>query len=260
MKKVERTQTKNCNSKSWIHSIVGILSFLALWEAIVRILDFPIWIIPTPSVITLRMISSWKLLLSNTLVTATEASIGFVIAIVVAILISLLLYSFSTLRSVLYPLLIGSQTVPIITVAPLFVLWFGYGLLPKIVVVVLMSFFPVCISFLTGLLRTDPGKIELMKTMSASKWQILKHCAIPSALPSFFSGLRIAAAYCITAAVIGEWLGAKAGLGELMRRSMHSYSVDLTFASIIIVTLLSILLLWFIQWMERIIIYWKEGF
>ena len=244
---------------SHLFSVVGLFVVLLCWELLVPIFNIPAWILPTPSMILIRMIQDASLLLNNTFVTCIEAGIGLIIAIVLSTTIAILLYTSKPLRLIFYPLLVGSQTIPIITVAPLFVLWFGYDLLPKIVIVILMCFFPICLSFLSGLLLVDPAKIELMKILSATPTQTLKHCAIPSALPSFFSGLKISATYCITAAVIGEWLGAKAGLGELMRRSMHSYSVDLTFAAIIIVSLLSICLLWLIQRIERKILFWKEG-
>jgi putative hydroxymethylpyrimidine transport system permease protein len=259
MKHKKKQENKFASISTHFLPIAGIVFVLLWWEIIVPLFAIPTWILPTPSIIAKRMITDQSLLLKNTFVTFLEASIGFSIAIVVSSLISLLLYLSKPLRHVFYPLLIGSQTIPIITIAPLFILWFGYDLLPKIVIVTLMCFFPICLSFLSGLLQVDPAKVELMKTFSAKPLQILWHCSIPSALPSFFSGLKIAATYCITAAVIGEWLGAKAGLGELMRRSMHSYSVDLTFAAIIIVSFLSICLLWLIQYVERKVLFWKEG-
>ncbi|MCK5847700.1 MAG: ABC transporter permease [Caldisericia bacterium] len=239
-------------------SLLILVIMAVLLEFGLKLFNIPIWILPTPSIIFKRFLTDSSMLLDNTITTLIEAGLGFLIAIVVGVAVAIILYTSKRLRSIFYPVLVGSQTIPIITIAPLFVLWFGYGLLPKIVVVVLMCFFPICLSFLSGLLETDPDMIELMKTMSASKVQTILHCSIPSALPSFFSGLKISAAYCITAAVIGEWLGAKAGLGELMRRSMHSYSVDLTFAAIIIVTSFSLILLWFIQWIEKRVIFWKE--
>ena len=257
MKQKEQTKAKTFSSfVSW--SIIGLCIVIILWEFGIKLFHVPTWILPTPSIIFHRFITDSTILFQNTLTTLMEAGIGFIIAVIIATATALLLYVSTNLRTAVYPLLVGSQTIPVITVAPLLVLWFGYGLLPKIVVVVLMCFFPVCLSFLSGLMETDPSMLELMKTMSASRIQVLIHCSIPSAAPSFFSGLRISTAYCLTAAVIGEWLGAKAGLGELMRRSMHSFSVDLTFAAIIIVTFLSLVLLWLVQWIEKKIVFWKE--
>lgn len=259
MKQKSNTNQPLASISTHLFSVIGLIGILASWEFLVPIFSIPAWILPTPSIIVTRMIQDSQLLMHNTIITCIEASIGLGIAIVLSTFIALLLYASKSLRLIFYPLLIGSQTIPIITVAPLFVLWFGYDLLPKIVIVILMCFFPLCLSFLSGLLLVDPAKIELMKTLSATRTQMLAHCAIPSALPSFFSGLKISATYCITAAVIGEWLGAKAGLGELMRRSMHSYSVDLTFAAIIVVSFLSICLLWLIQRIEQKTLFWKEG-
>ncbi|MDD4029113.1 MAG: ABC transporter permease, partial [Caldisericia bacterium] len=211
MKQNKKKENKFASISTQFLSVAGIVCILLCWELFVPVFSIPPWILPAPSSILKRILSDQALLLNHTLVTFLEASIGFCIAIVLSCLISLLLYLSKPLRLIFYPLLVGSQTIPIITVAPLFVLWFGYDLLPKIVIVVLMCFFPICLSFLSGLLQVDPAKVELMKTLSANPIQILVHCSIPSALPSFFAGLKIAATYCITAAVIGEWLGAKAG-------------------------------------------------
>jgi ABC-type nitrate/sulfonate/bicarbonate transport system permease component len=142
-------------------------------------------------------------------------------------------------RKAVYPLLIVSQTVPIIALAPLFVMWFGFGIIPKIIVVILVCFFPIVVSLLEGLSSVDRDLLNLMKSMGASRLQIFKMVKFPASMISFFSGLRIAATYSIMGAVIGEWLGGRAGLGLYMLRVKNSYAYDKMFATILIIVVLS---------------------
>jgi ABC-type nitrate/sulfonate/bicarbonate transport system permease component len=172
-------------------------------------------------------------------VTLQEALAGFFISIALSIILAILMDNIEIARKAVYPLLIVSQTVPIIALAPLFVMWFGFGIIPKIIVVILVCFFPIVVSLLEGLSSVDRDLLNLMKSMGASRLQIFKMVKFPASMISFFSGLRIAATYSIMGAVIGEWLGGRAGLGLYMLRVKNSYAYDKMFATILIIVVLS---------------------
>lgn len=233
--------------KKYIFPVLSIILFFLIWEAIVNMVGIEPWILPSPSNIFLSLYSQRSILWMHTTTTLWEASLGFGIAIVFSFFLAFLMDSVSWIKQLLYPLLIVSQTIPIITIAPLLVIWFGYDLLPKVFVVVLVCFFPITISLLQGLDSADPETISLFKIMGANRYQIFRLVKLPGSLPNIISGLKISATYSIMGAVIGEWLGAKAGLGEYMRRSMRSFSVAHTFAAILVITLLSFIFLAMIE-------------
>jgi ABC-type nitrate/sulfonate/bicarbonate transport system permease component len=184
------------------------------------------------------------------LITLYEAFAGFLIAIALSFLIAVLMDSLYSFKKTVYPLLIISQTIPIIILAPLFVIWFGYGYTPKLVIVILICFFPVTISLIQSLSSVDRELIDLMRSMGSSKFQIYKYVKLPASMTGFFSGLKIAATYSIMGATIGEWVGGKNGLGVYMIRAKQSFATDRVFAAILVITVLSILLLKLIEYIE----------
>jgi len=234
-----------------IYPIVFFLAVLALWEVLGRFTALPSYILPTPSSIVLSLITDFRYISPNILITLYETMIGFVIAIVLSVGIAVLMDSVRPVKKTLYPVMIISQTIPIIILAPLFVIWFGYGYLPKILIVVLICFFPITISLLTGLGTVDKELVDLLRSMGANKKQIYFSVKFPSALPDFFSGLKIAATYSIMGATIGEWVGGRNGLGVYMIRAKQSFATDKVFAAILVITILSILMLRLISLIEK---------
>ncbi|TDQ36741.1 ABC transporter permease [Aureibacillus halotolerans] len=235
-----------------------ILMLLLCWEVGVWLTGIEHWILPPPSVVIQTFFLSWPLLLTHIGPTVTETLIGLGIAIVVAVLIATLTDLAFWLRQTLYPPLVISQTIPIIAVAPLFMIWFGYGLTPKIIVVALVCFFPMTISLADGYRQVDPAMIKLLRSMGATRWHIFKMVKLPAALPAFFSGLRIAGTYSVMGAVIGEWLGASKGLGVFMTRSSQSFQTDRVFAAILVIVLLSLLIYGLIEWISRLVMPWQS--
>lgn len=231
---------------------LSFFSFLVfIWEVIARLDVVPTYILPAPTKIIKTLIVNLPILKEHIMVTLAEALIGFSIAIVFALVISIMMDSIPIVKKTIYPLIITSQTVPIITIAPLFAIWFGFGYFPKIVIVVLVCFFPITISLLEGLSSVEEDLLNLIKSMGASKLEIYKMVKLPAAMPNFFSGLKISATYSIMGATIGEWVGGKHGLGVYMLRVKHSFATDKVFATIIVITLLSIGILKIITFIER---------
>lgn len=236
--------------------VLLVLAFLVTWEAAVDIWRMPKWLLPSPAQIGLALAGSAWLLAGHTWQTAIEAAAGFAAATVSGIILAVLIDLSPVLRRALYPLLVASQNIPIIAIAPLLMVWFGYGLAPKVIVVALVCFFPIVVSTVDGLAAADRDMIDLLLVMGASRWQTFLKARVPAALPSLFSGLKIAATYSVMGAVIGEWLGASRGIGVFMTRSSHSFLTDRLFAAILVIAVLSILLFGAIELTGRLVMPW----
>lgn len=229
--------------KKWQDSIPALLLLgicLAIWQISVDFFQLPLWLLPSPAAIGKAFWHTRDLLWSHTLTTIWETTLGFILSVALGLAAGLAMALSSLVKRLFYPLLIVSQTVPLIAVAPLLILWLGYGLLPKIITVVIVCFFPITVSLIEGLEVGDNDLLNLLKSMGATNWQILYMVRWPNALPSFFAGLKIAATYSVMGAVIGEWLGASSGLGVYLTRSSHSFRTDQVFASIAAITVLSL--------------------
>lgn len=235
-----------------------LFCLLLLWQGAVTFFQVPVWILPAPSQIISALVDSFEVIMVHTWVTFIEAALGLLCAVLAAVFLALLMDSFVWIKKSIYPLLVASQTIPIITVAPLFIIWFGFGILPKVIVVTLVCFFPMVISLLGGLANVQVDLINLLKTMGATKRQIFTMVKLPAALPYFFSGLKIATAYSIMGAVIGEWLGASQGLGIYMSRAQHAFQLPQVFAAILIITLLSFLFLGLVKTVEKFFMPWAD--
>ncbi len=231
---------------------------LVLWEYLIRIKAIEEWLLPGPLRILETLMVNLPLLLKHARSTLLECLAGFALAVLFAFVISFFMEELPLLKRAVYPLLVASQTIPIISVAPLFVIWFGYGMLPKIIVVVLVCFFPIALSLLGGLAAVDREYLELFRSMKASRLAAFRLVKLPLALPSFFSGLKISATYSVMGAVIGEWLGAREGLGTYMTIAQRSFQVDRVFAAILVVTFCSAALFALVSLLERLIIPWNQ--
>jgi ABC-type nitrate/sulfonate/bicarbonate transport system permease component len=229
---------------------------LFLWDGISKSGHIDKWILPAPLDIVKALFQSASLILFHASATIRETLMGMVIAIFFGILIASLLEQISILKKTLYPFLIVSQTIPIISVAPLLILWFGFGIKAKIFIVALVCFFPITINLLDGFRTVDAEQIKLLKTMGASSWQLFMKVKMPSSLPFLFAGLKIAATYSVMSAIIGEWLGAARGLGIYMTRASHSYMTANVFAAIVMIILMSFAFYLLIEAMERLFIPW----
>ncbi len=242
--------------KDYLIQIVFVLSILFFWELLVRVYQVPAWRLPAPSKIVMSLIDLRELLLDHSIRTLQEAIIGLAMAIAAGIAMGAVAHEFPLIRKTIYPLLVVSQTIPIIVLAPLLVIWLGYGLLPKLLVVALACFFPIAVNTVAGMEQTDIEVKGLLRSMGYQRWMIFKIASIPSAMPVIFSGIRIAATYAIMAAVVAEWMGSDKGLGVFVIRSFNSYLTDRVFAGIILISLFSIGLFALVGVLERLIIPW----
>lgn len=228
-----------------------------LWELLARADTSGAKVIPAPTEIWAALIRTRETLLTQHIPqTLIETLLGLAIALILGVALAALLDFSPTLKRALYPVLVISQTIPIIAIAPLLIIVFAFGIAPKIIVVILFCFFPIAVSTLDGLTGTDPDLVALLRAMGASRGQVWRTVRFPSALPSLFSGLRIAATYSVTGAVVGEYITSQFGLGQYLRSAYGSGRVDQAFVSILIVTILSIGLVLLVGLIERIALPW----
>ena len=247
----------------WLPAMGIVVTILVGWEIFVRVWNIADWLLPAPSAIGYTLYGSSGLLAGHTLVTLEEVVLGFVLALVSGMLLASAITLSKTIEKALYPFIIASQTVPIIVIAPMLLVWIGYGLTPKIIVVALISFFPIVVNTVDGMRSVDSDMHKMMRTMGGNRWSIFLQVQLPVSMPYLFSGLRVAIAVSVIGAVIGEWVGSSEGLGYLMIRSKPQFQTERVFAAITILSVMGIALFALIGLLERLLIPWwhkeREG-
>jgi ABC-type nitrate/sulfonate/bicarbonate transport system permease component len=240
-------------------AFVLVIALLALWEAYVRTSQISARLLPAPAAIVRALINNLGVIYGHTLQTLLEAVLGMAAATLLGLLLAILLDFSPWVRRAIYPLLITSQTIPIIALAPLLLIWIGPGLDSKVLLVTIFCFFPIAVACADGLASAEPEMLNLLKSMRASRWQMLWLVRLPGALPAFFSGLRIAVTYSVIGAIFGEYVGAEQGLGLYMQTSFNSGVTVLVFAAILVTTVLSLLLFGLVSLLERIALPWYHA-
>ncbi len=246
------------NIRASLPPLIFFAGLIILWEILSQTMQFPAYILPAPSIIGRSLLTNASLLIHHAGATLTAVAGGLALAISTAFLLALAMNRWKPLKQALYPVLVVSQAVPIFALAPLMMIWFGVGLLPKVLIVALVCFFPLAVNLVEGLSQVDSEAIDLMRIMQADSLMIMKSVQLPTAMPYFFSGLKIAATYSVLGAIIGEWLGARAGLGIYMLRAMNSFRTGDVFASIVVVILLSLVLFKAVEFSSRLAMPWKK--
>jgi len=219
-----------------------IIFFLLFWEIAVNVLNIDKWILPAPSAILKSFYYSLDLITFHAQWTLFEALLGLIVGLVTGSVIAVIMQWSETIKKMIYPLIILTQTIPFITIAPLLVIWFGYTLTAKIIIIALVCFFPVAINLENGFSSVEYNFIKLIHSLGGNRWQLFSLVKLPFSLPFFFSGIKIAASYAILSAVISEWIGSDRGLGILLIRSSKSYLTDRVFAVVLVISLLSMVL------------------
>lgn len=236
-----------------------LIGLLVVWELVSRLLHIAVWILPAPTIILKEAIEDWGSYHHHLLSTISLTISGFAIGITVGVMIAVLLHLLPKLREAVYPLLVLSQNIPIIVLAPLLVIWFGFGVLPKLIIIVLVCFFPITVAMVDGLRQTSPELVHYMKMSGASKKQIFMKLELPHAIPQMFSGLKISATYSVMGAVISEWLGAQDGIGVYMTLASSSFRTDRVFVAILFIMLLCMLFFTVILLLEKYLLKWRPS-
>lgn len=220
--------------------VLLIAALLVCWEAVVRIREIPLYVLPAPSQVVEALIANRGILAAHGAVTVAEALAGMAIALLLALVIGIAMDAFPAVKSGVYPVLVVTQTVPMIVLAPILIIYLGFGITPKILTVVLMCFFPIVVSFADAMGQMDEEYVQLVRSFGAGRWMAYRLVKIPAAVPGLISGLKVAATYSISGAVVGEWIGAQSGLGYYLLRVKNGYMLDKVFACVLVIVALSL--------------------
>jgi ABC-type nitrate/sulfonate/bicarbonate transport system permease component len=231
---------------------------LLIWELWVRLAETPAWLLPPPSAIARTLVDDRALLARHARVTLIEVVLGFALALVAGALLAVAIDASRTLERAVYPLVVASQTVPIPALAPLLLVWFGYGLLPKVLVAALVAFFPIVVNTVDGLRATDRETLQLLRSLGAGPWARFRLAKLPSALPSLFSGARVGVAVAVIGAVFGELVGASEGLGYLTTRAAADFNTARVFAAVVVLSALGVGLFALVALIERLLLPWRR--
>jgi NitT/TauT family transport system permease protein/putative hydroxymethylpyrimidine transport system permease protein len=238
-------------------ALIGAWQLAAATGALADVLGLESFLVPSPAEIGESLWQNRSLLADNAWVTLREIFFGFLISVVAGIGFAVVLHLWTTVRMASYPLLIASQTIPILALAPIFVVWFGYGIGPKLAIIALVCFFPITVTTLDGLRSVNPEMTKLMRTLDASRWQTLRRVEAPTALPYTFSGARLAAVFTTIAALFGEWAGSSAGLGHLILQDNGQLETARMFAAFIILSAIALVLYGLLALAERRVVTWR---
>ena len=243
-----RKKLKSITNK--LYSVLGIAIILLLWQALCSFGIVADYMLPSPLAVCRAFAGSFSILMGHAKTSLIEALLGLVIAVVMD--------RFHVVYKMTYPLLVITQAIPAVAIAPLLVLWLGYDMTPKVVLVIIVCFFPVAVGLLDGLRAADADQISLLRAMGANRAQIFWHIKLPGAMPSFFSGLKISVSFSIVGAVIAEWLGGSSGLGVYMTRARKSFAYSDMFAVIFLVVAISLLLIGLTNLLEKKTTPWRQ--
>lgn len=241
----------------FLRPLIIFLVLIAGWEILVLATGVPHYILPGPGAVALALAETWPELIGHAGITVTEILLGLLLGALLGCVSALVIASYRPARRWLLPVLVVSQAIPVFALAPLLVLWLGYGLISKIAMATLIIYFPVTAAFFDGLRRTEPGWLDLARTMGGSRARILRHIQIPAALPALSSGLRVATAVAPIGAVVGEWVGSSAGLGHFMLKANARLQVDEMFAALFLLAAIAVALYLAVDWALRAALPWQ---
>jgi NitT/TauT family transport system permease protein/putative hydroxymethylpyrimidine transport system permease protein len=257
-----RDMGKAVGVSRWLPPLAIVAALIGAWELAARLdviadaLNLEPFLVPAPSEVAEALWRDRELLGDNAWVTIQEVLAGFAISVLVGVAFAVVLHLSPSLRRALYPLLVASQTIPIVVVAPILVVWLGFGIGPKLAIIALICFFPITVNTLDGLSSVDPDLTKMMRTLDAGRWQRLRRVEGPTALPYFFSGAKIAVAVAVIGAVFGEWAGSSSGLGHLIQQASAQLQTARTFAAVVVLSLLAIVLFALLAMLERRVAWW----
>ncbi|MFE4681369.1 MULTISPECIES: ABC transporter permease [unclassified Streptomyces] len=253
-----RRRAADVAERSWRPVALLVICFAAWWVIAAAELVEP-YLVPSPGRTLDVILDKPDYLWQHTWVTTYETLLGFVIAVGVGILSAVIMVYSSTVEKTLYPILLFAQVVPKIAIAPLFVVWLGFGIAPKILIAVLIAFFPVVISMVTGLKAVDPEMLQLSATMGASPWQTFRKIRFPASLPHLFSGLKVAVTLAVTGAVVGEFVGANEGLGYVILQANGNLDTPMLFAGLLVMSLIGVVLFVLVEIAEKLLLPWHAS-
>ena len=239
--------------------IVLIAILVVLWQTVVIVFKIPTYLVPLPTAVGQSLLTNWNMLLQNMYVTVQEILIGFVVGVAIGFALALLVVSSRLIGRMLSPLITVAQVIPKVALAPIFLIWFGYGMLSKIVITVVICFFPVVLNSIKGFTTVDQDLLDLLKSLAASKSQVFIKAQLPNSLPYFMAALKISMTFAIIGAVVGEWIGASHGIGYVMLVASSDFQNPLLYAAIIVISVVGIILVGVVDIAESLLMKWKSS-
>jgi NitT/TauT family transport system permease protein len=236
-----------------------ILMLLVLWDVVVRVFKIPPYLVPPPMAVVKQLGAEWPMLLSQALPTLYATLGGFAASALIGVPVAMWIAYSRTVESFVYPLLVFSQSVPKVAIAPLFVVWFGFGIVPKVIAAFLLGFFPVVVSTVQGFKSVEPEVIDLARSMGANPLKIFLKFRLPQALPSIFSGLKVSVTLAVVGAVVGEFVGSNSGIGFVLQRATGTFDLPLMFAALVVLSTLGVLLFLAVELVERWLMPWHAS-
>ena len=251
-----KRKSQNITNKIW--SCSAIVVILIVWQAVCSLGWIDSFMLPSPIQVVQVFIKEFPTLMEHSFVTLAEAFWGLALGIALGFIMAVLMDQFEAVYKAFYPLIVLTQTVPTVAIAPLLVLWFGYEMTPKVILIVITTFFPIAVGLLNGFRSADKDSIHLLRAMGAGRWQIFRYIKLPGAMSQFFAGLRISASYAVVGAVISEWLGGFSGLGVYMTRVKQAFAFDKMFAVIFLISIISLLLMKGVDYLQKVCMPWDK--
>ena len=239
--------------------VVFVILLIVLWDVAIRVLHIPPYQIPTPLDVVRTLWTDWPELLGQAIPTTEATLAGFALSALFGIAAAMLIASSRTVESYVYPLLVFSQSIPKVAIAPLFVVWFGFGMVPKIISAFLLGFFPVVVSAVQGFKSVEPDMIDLVRSMEAGKLQTFRMISLPHALPAIFAGLKVAITLTVVGAVVGEFVGSNSGLGFVLQRSIGNFELPTMFAALVVLAAIGMVLFALVELAERLMVPWHAS-
>jgi NitT/TauT family transport system permease protein len=250
---------KKILSSRWLRPLLLILIILVIWDLVIRIFKIPPYLIPTPLAIIGQIHAAWPMLLQETVPTLYATLGGFVLSILIGVPVAMLVAYSPLVESFVYPLVVFSQSIPKVAIAPLFVVWFGFGLFPRVLVAFLLGFFPIVVSTVMGFKSIEKDMIDLARSMGSSRLKMFFKISLPQSLPSIFSAMKVSITLCVVGAVVGEFVGANSGLGYVLQRANGNFDQPLIFSALVVLSAVGVVLFVAIDMLERVAIPWHAS-
>lgn len=243
----------------WLKPLLFLVFLVVAWDLAIRVFNIPPYQVPKPIDVIVTLWDEWPKLLAEAWPTTQATVWGFLLSAAFGIPVAMLIAGSRTVESYVYPLLVFSQSIPKIAIAPLFVVWFGFGMFPKVLSAFLLGFFPVVVSAVQGFKSVEPDMLDLARAMEANRLQIFRMVSFPHALPAIFAGLKVSITLAVVGAVVGEFVGSNSGIGFVLQRSIGNFELPTMFAALVVLALIGVILFWILDVIERFMIPWHAS-
>lgn len=242
-----------------VKPVVFVLLLIVLWDVAIRMFHVPPYQVPAPMEVVRTLWTDWPELLSQAVPTTEATLAGFALSAAFGIPAAMLIASSRTVEDYVYPLLVFSQSIPKVAIAPLFVVWFGFGMVPKVISAFLLGFFPVVVASVQGFKSVEPDMIDLVRSMEAGRLQVFRMVSLPHALPAIFAGLKVAITLTVVGAVVGEFVGSNSGIGFVLQRSIGNFELPTMFAALVVLAAIGMILFALVELAERLMVPWHAS-